>query len=930
MPKIAATVLAFLLALPLAAPGAVAASPRPSPAPLFTDVPPTDEAAPAIRDLAARGVVTGVGKGRFQPAAPVTREVLAVLLDRAYGVPPTTTGPVFRDVPATSYYAPYIAAAVGNGLMSGLTATTFGPTAPVTRLDAAETLTLALGLAHVAADLAGAPLPDRDVGAVKGAARGAIKVVGDLGLMVATAGAFQPTAIVSRADMAVILDKALRLPAAAVGREAALAAVTMSIGGGRRVLNVGDRTSFWVVVHDKAGYVIPATVAWYAHKNRMTGATFLAQEVGSDTVVAYVPGTHLSASLTETVQRPTSLAPSSANPGVCLAGAACPVAFTVLAQNGAPDGADSGRTVSLSWTGPVRGTATSTDTGGLARFNLTLPTAGTYTLTATAPGLGTATTTVTALAAAVPLTLSSEPASLAPGSSTRILLTLPALPGRAPLTVSTSGPFSAHLSGTTLTLTATDAGRGTVTVAAVGRAVASVSWSVTAPPLGAVTLAGPRAVQAGSPLTLTASVPGAKDGTAVTFALGLPDGATLDRSASTHGGTATLSYTPTDAGNLTVMARVRGYTPSAPFRVAVSPGPAVALAAAVTPTPFVTRGSSAVLRAALVDRYGNPVAAPFQVAITSPNAAVGTLSNTVSSLAGPGAVATYTATAASGSTTVTVSSPDHPSFAPVTLTLTDTGGRTGPLAGIGLWLPYWIWQGTPDATILRDCQRVHATSLYLEVATTADGGFYGGPGLDDLVQKAHAQGIAVFAWVFPELWNPAADTAFTVAAGQYLSPLGAGVDGVAMDIETNLDPAAVTDYARAVRQALPNALLIGVTYPPSYGSYPWAALAPYVDAIEPMDYWHYYERDYTYAQVYAAVLGSIQTIQKADGNPGLPVLPIAQAFDLFSAPYNPTELEEEAAIRATLAAGQMGMSFYQLGTMTADEWQALVDFPFQP
>ena len=137
--RVATTVGTFALISATIIPTLKAASP-------FSDVPPSYWGATAIDAMAAKGIVNGVGGGLFLPNARITREELATIFVRAQGLSPTLTGPPFSDVPSSSFYAPYIETATGDGLMQPATATTFDGAADITRADTAVAIIDFLGL----------------------------------------------------------------------------------------------------------------------------------------------------------------------------------------------------------------------------------------------------------------------------------------------------------------------------------------------------------------------------------------------------------------------------------------------------------------------------------------------------------------------------------------------------------------------------------------------------------------------------------------------------------------------------------------------------------------------------------------------------------------------------------------------------------------
>lgn len=118
---------------------------------VFSDVPRSDWAAPAIEALYRAGVVAGCGEGVFCPGEKVTRVQAVVMLARAFDVAPVAARGVFADLPAEHWAAPLVEAMKARGFTSGCTATEFCPDAVVPRFQ----------MAMLVANVAGLGLPAR-------------------------------------------------------------------------------------------------------------------------------------------------------------------------------------------------------------------------------------------------------------------------------------------------------------------------------------------------------------------------------------------------------------------------------------------------------------------------------------------------------------------------------------------------------------------------------------------------------------------------------------------------------------------------------------------------------------------------------------------------------------------------------------------------
>lgn len=88
-----------------------------------------------ITYLAARGIVDGVGEGRFAPAKSITRaEFVTIIARMSEGEEASGyTNGLFMDVQAGDWYAPYVQWGYENGVVNGTGAGKFSPDSPITR-----------------------------------------------------------------------------------------------------------------------------------------------------------------------------------------------------------------------------------------------------------------------------------------------------------------------------------------------------------------------------------------------------------------------------------------------------------------------------------------------------------------------------------------------------------------------------------------------------------------------------------------------------------------------------------------------------------------------------------------------------------------------------------------------------------------------------
>lgn len=247
--------------------------------------------------------------------------------------------------------------------------------------------------------------------------------------------------------------------------------------------------------------------------------------------------------------------------------------------------------------------------------------------------------------------------------------------------------------------------------------------------------------------------------------------------------------------------------------------------------------------------------------------------------------------------------------------------------GLGMWCTPPVLKTAPPEVIVAAARKNHVTHLYVEVGG-GKGGFYGQHSLDVLLPVAHRAHIAVLAWVYPYLDDLPSDVAVSLAAARYVTPTGDRPDGLAADVEQNMQEPYVRAYSQILRAHLgPHALMAIATYPPQafWGrTYPFRTVARSWDVIVPMDYWHVARHRYSETQAYKYVAASISGIRKATKDPAIPIEVLGQMFDVYGdGQHSPTAAEVRGAIRAARDGNALGISFFEWNHATPGEWDAM-------
>ena len=169
--------------------------------------------APAVDYVEAAGLMNGVGGNKFDPTGKMTRGMVVTVLYRMVDEPDVAgIETPFEDVPADKWYTDAVAWAFSEGIVNGMTKTTFAPEDPVTREQMAAILMRFYGVDTNVTDDQVPALREalnkmfKDGDSVSKWATLAVAGCAESGLMNGdAAGTFRPLDTMSRAECAQIL-----------------------------------------------------------------------------------------------------------------------------------------------------------------------------------------------------------------------------------------------------------------------------------------------------------------------------------------------------------------------------------------------------------------------------------------------------------------------------------------------------------------------------------------------------------------------------------------------------------------------------------------------------------------------------------------------------------------------------------------------------
>jgi hypothetical protein len=247
------------------------------------------------------------------------------------------------------------------------------------------------------------------------------------------------------------------------------------------------------------------------------------------------------------------------------------------------------------------------------------------------------------------------------------------------------------------------------------------------------------------------------------------------------------------------------------------------------------------------------------------------------------------------------------------------------MAGKGMWV--WKFKSTENGdadAIVTKAAAAGLRQLWVRVGDSQDG-FYAASFLGQLVPRAHAQGISVIGWGFPYLYDPMFDAKWTGDVLAWRGPHGERLDGFSPDVETGSEGVMVTErrlqvYLGQVAQASSDRPVIATVFRPTdrlWTSYPYGAIAPYVDAFAPMVYWGCTEPGAATAQAIAR----LATLR--------PVHVIGQGYNMADEGgrrVSPSADETWRFLDVAQSGGAVGASFWSWQEISAEQWTAMAQF----
>lgn len=173
----------------------------------FADVPETHWAVSYIKDLTEKGVLNGKSETEFAPEDNITRAEFAAILSRMSGDELPAADGTFIDVANDAWYAANVAWAVKAGVVKGVSETEFAPNANITRQDMAVMIERYAAYKAYTFESKNAVVNFADEGEISEYARRAVNTMQEAGIIAGMGeNTFAPLSFATRAQAAKMLS----------------------------------------------------------------------------------------------------------------------------------------------------------------------------------------------------------------------------------------------------------------------------------------------------------------------------------------------------------------------------------------------------------------------------------------------------------------------------------------------------------------------------------------------------------------------------------------------------------------------------------------------------------------------------------------------------------------------------------------------------
>ena len=177
---------------------------------VYNDVKTTDWYYTAVKTLTENGIISGDGTGNFNPSDKVTREQFVKMILEAIDVEVEDVSHSFGDVAKGAWYEGYVATAVSKGIVKGIGDSNFGIGSNISRQDMAVLIERVLAYKEIEMEKADVE-PFADASSVADYAANAVANMKAIGLIQGYNNNYNPKDNLTRAEAATVVATLLEL-----------------------------------------------------------------------------------------------------------------------------------------------------------------------------------------------------------------------------------------------------------------------------------------------------------------------------------------------------------------------------------------------------------------------------------------------------------------------------------------------------------------------------------------------------------------------------------------------------------------------------------------------------------------------------------------------------------------------------------------------
>ncbi len=246
----------------------------------------------------------------------------------------------------------------------------------------------------------------------------------------------------------------------------------------------------------------------------------------------------------------------------------------------------------------------------------------------------------------------------------------------------------------------------------------------------------------------------------------------------------------------------------------------------------------------------------------------------------------------------------------------------GMAEGSGVWVNLWNY---PKDDVEGYCEKLYSNgirNLFVQTSRSTTEAITQPADLSRLIETCHKYKIRVVAWSFAELKNWTADADKMIVAARFRTPSGDRLDGIAPNLEQNLNKVVVEAYSKRIREALGNGYpMMAVVYSPlnrapMVALTPWKVLGKYYDVIAPMAYWN---GKYQTIDAYTYTKRTVEKVRQLTEKPDVEVHVIGDGMGTRA-----NEITE--FIRACRDVGAQSASLYPNQRTTEEQFGAMARY----